>query len=578
MTPRAATAKASKLHVVEEPLRAIDGHQVLAGLRSSLVWLQTNQEQINDLNVFPVPDGDTGSNMYLTLRGALEEAERCDHPESAASVLGAAAHGSLMGARGNSGVILSQVLRGFAAAAGSQSVLDAASVADALVEGSAVAYKAVIKPTEGTILTVVRKASEAAHAAAAESDDIRVVLEHATTEAHAAVAKTIEQLAVLAEAGVVDAGGFGLAVILEGFARAIEESGEETGPLPVQPNKGEPQVIVPGAHTPHVAPKPRAARKGAAAVAAKEEGWGYCTEFLMHNSNADFEKVRSALSEMGESALVVGDDDLVRVHIHTADPSALIAKASGFARLSKLKVEDMTAQHHDVLERADGAVGATPASLAVVAVSPGEGFSDILTSLGCGVIVEGGQSMNPSIENLVDAVRQANAKSVIILPNNSNVILTAEQVDALVPDADVSVVPSRSLPQGVSALLAYDATGDPTANVERMNEAMRQVSAIEVTRAVRDTASNGLSINTDDVIAIVDGEIRTVGSDENEVVERTLQELAHQPEIVTVYSGLHTPEEQSTALVKQLEAAFPSVQLEAHSGGQDHYTYILSVE
>jgi dihydroxyacetone kinase-like predicted kinase len=238
----------------------------------------------------------------------------------------------------------------------------------------------------------------------------------------------------------------------------------------------------------------------------------------------------------------------------------------------------MTAQHHDVLERADVADSAAPESLAVVAVAPGDGFSDILKSLGCGVIVEGGQSMNPSIENLVDAVRQANAKSVIILPNNGNVILTAEQVDALVPDVDVSVVPSRSLPQGVSALLAYDATGDAAANAERMSDAMKQVSAIEVTRAVRDTASNGLAISADDVIAIVDGEIKTVGSDEHEVVERTLQELPHKPEIVTVYAGLHTPEEQSAALLKQLEVAFPAVQFEAHSGGQDHYTYILSVE
>jgi hypothetical protein len=194
------------------------------------------------------------------------------------------------------------------------------------------------------------------------------------------------------------------------------------------------------------------------------------------------------------------------------------------------------------------------------------------------VIVEGGQTMNPSIENLVDAVREANAKSVIILPNNGNVILTAEQVDDLVPSVDVSVVPSRSLPQGVSALLAYDATRDVVANAERMNEAMKQVSAIEVTRAVRDTASNGLSIKTDDVIAIVDGEIRTVGTDESEVVERTLRELSRAPEIVTVYAGVHTPEAESAALLEQLKAAFPTVQFESHSGGQDYYTYILSVE
>jgi fatty acid kinase len=578
MAARAAAAKPNKLHLVQEPLRAVDGAQVLAGLRSSLVWLQTNQEQINDLNVFPVPDGDTGSNMYLTLRGALEEAEHCDHPDVAGSVLGAAAHGSLMGARGNSGVILSQVLRGLASGAGGAAVLDAALVARALSEGSAVAYKAVIKPTEGTILTVVRKAAEAAQAAAAESDDIRVVLDRATGEAHAAVEKTTEQLAVLAEAGVVDAGGFGFAVILEGFARAIEESGENASPAPPPQRGSEPRVIVPGAQAAAAVAKPRTARRGAAAVAAREEGWGYCTEFLMHDSSAEVTKVREQLSEMGESALIVGDQELIRVHIHTTDPAALIAKASGLARLSKMKVEDMTAQHHDVLDRAEAAEASEPAALAVVAVAPGDGFAEILTSLGCAVIVEGGQTINPSIENLVDAVRRAHAKSVILLPNNGNVILTAQQVNALLPDVEVAVVPSRSLPQGISSLLAYDPTGDAVANADRMNDAMKQVHAVEVTRAVRDTAANGLTINVDDVIALVDGEIKTVGDDEHEVVERTIRELEHSPEIVTVYAGLHTTDEQSGSLVERLQSAFPGVQFETHRGGQDHYAYILSVE
>src|SRR6202167_180817 len=348
-----ATKSAPELAVLREPLREIAGEQILAGLTSALSWLEANQQEINDLNVFPVPDGDTGSNMYLTLRSSVEEARDAPTPDAADSVLAAAAHGSLMGARGNSGVILSQILRGFAQGSAQRAHLDANGVALAITEASAVAYRAVMKPTEGTILTVVRDAASAAAAAAATTDDIRVVLERVVIEAHAAVERTTDQLQVLRDANVVDAGGFGLAVILEGFARAVGETQPATPTPPVLRRSGEPALRLPPNPGDLEATGSAVPRRGAAAVAPREQGWGYCTEFLLNGPGLDVEAIRAELGALGESALVVGDPDLVRVHIHTGDHAGLIAVASSRGRMSKLKVEDMSAQHHDVLERAD---------------------------------------------------------------------------------------------------------------------------------------------------------------------------------------------------------------------------------
>src|SRR5579859_4612969 len=333
-----ATRPAPELAVLREPLRQIGGEQVLAGLTAALSWLEANQQEINDLNVFPVPDGDTGSNMFLTMRSAVEEAQHAKHPESIDSVMAAAAHGSLMGARGNSGVILSQIFRGLAQGLSGNAEVNAAGVARAFREASTVAYRAVMKPTEGTILTVIREAADAAEAAAGEGDDIRAVLNHVVQEAHAAVERTTEQLSVLRDAGVVDAGGFGLAVIVEGFARAVNDSQQPNSepPLPMR-RVSEPSVRIPSAGAPATA---LGRRRGAAAVAASEHGFGYCTEFLIEGENLDVDTIRAELSAMGESALVVGDPELIRVHIHTTDPAVLIGSAAQRGRLSKLKVED----------------------------------------------------------------------------------------------------------------------------------------------------------------------------------------------------------------------------------------------
>jgi hypothetical protein len=580
-----ATKPAPELAVLREPLREIAGEQVLAGLTAALSWLEANQQEINDLNVFPVPDGDTGSNMYLTLRSAVEEARDAPTPDAADSVLAAAAHGSLMGARGNSGVILSQILRGFAQGSAQRAHLDANEVALAITEASAVAYRAVMKPTEGTILTVVRDAASAAAAAAATTDDIRVVLERVVTEAHAAVERTTDQLQVLRDANVVDAGGFGLAVILEGFARAVGDT------LPAAPapallrRSGEPALRLPPNPGDLEATGSSVPRRGAAAVAPREQGWGYCTEFLISGPGLDVDAIRTELSALGESALVVGDADLVRVHIHTGDPAGLIAAASSRGPMSKLKVEDMSAQHHDVLMRADAEEAAVqeqpqapPKAIGVASVAPGTGFRDIMGSLGADSIVSGGQTMNPSIEDLLNGVRAVNAKNVILLPNNGNVILTAEQVDPLAEDCEVRVVPTRNLPQGISALLAFDPGAGLDENVERMQAAIATVRAVEVTHAVRDSSVNGHDIKLGDVIAVVDDVITEVGSEYLGVIEAVLKAQADKPELVTVYRGDEVSEQDAELLIESLRVTNAGTEFELQAGGQEHYPYVLSLE
>ena len=571
----------SGLSVLRTPLREIGGPQTLAGLRSALGWLEANQQEINDLNVYPVPDGDTGSNMYLTLRSAVEEAQHAPAPDAIDSVMAAAAHGSLMGARGNSGVILSQILRGLAQGLTGRRTVDAKGIAKALTEASAVAYRAVMKPTEGTILTVAREAATAATEAAGESDDLRVVLERVVQESHAAVERTIDQLAVLREAGVVDAGGFGLAVIFEGFSRTISESDDRPASTAGPSRRGEPQVRLPYGEqqkSPGVALK---GRRGAASVAPKDEGWGYCTEFLLTGKNLDVDAIREDLAKLGESALVVGDERLIRVHIHTADPAELIAAAAQKGRMSKLKVEDMSAQHHEVLARA-GAPQAVPRAepkpLGVVSVAPGDGFRDILQSLGSDAVVLGGQTMNPSIEDLLNAVRAAGSEAVIILPNNGNVILTAQQVNEVATDCDVRVVPTRNVPQGISALLAYDPSADVESNSERMHEAMQTVRGVEITRAVRDSNADGHDIKEGDVIAIVDDRISQVGHEYLPVIEAVLVAEERPPELITIYHGDVVSEDEANALAERLREGHPGTEVEVHAGGQEHYPYVLSLE
>ena len=573
----ARASAASKGAPATASITRCDGVLFRRSLLGSLTWLTANRDKVNELNVFPVPDGDTGTNMLLTLESAIEEMgpdENSDLSQVAATV----AHGALMGARGNSGVILSQVLRGFSQGVGENASVDCKELAHAFAEATAVAYRGVTKPTEGTILTVARKVSEAALAKAEETEDIAELIQSVVSAAQRAVDDTPSQLAVLREAGVVDAGGYGLMVILEGFLKTVK--GQE---IPTTSK---------AARVP--APERQPAKVGAHALETPEEGWGFCAEFLIEAPSKPFDDVRRELTPMGNSAVIVGDDSLIRVHIHTLDPGGLIVHATAYGTLQKLKVEDMTRQHHEILAhdppaqdedlasaapplRTNGYSSVPTGQVGVVAVAAGDGFRRIFEELGAGV-VEGGQTMNPSTEDLLAAVTANGADEVIILPNNKNVIMTAQQVCSLSSKA-IKVVASRTVPQGISALLNLDPGAGLEANSEAMSSVLDGVQTIEVTKAVRSTSVAGLKIKNGDMIALVNGKITRAGKDAQEVMDGALEGLKTDGfELCTIYAGAEVKDDEAEDMVGHVREHFPKLEVQLQRGEQDHYPYILSLE
>ncbi|HEV3233302.1 MAG TPA: DAK2 domain-containing protein [Candidatus Dormibacteraeota bacterium] len=565
----------------------VDGVLYKRSLFGSHAWLRENRDKVNELNVFPVPDGDTGTNMLLTLEAACEEIG--EDNSNLADVTGRVAHGALMGARGNSGVILSQILRGFSQGVVGKASVDCRELALAFEEATKVAYKGVTKPTEGTILTVARAVSDAALARAQETNDVAELIATVVGAAQRAVDETPSQLAVLREAGVVDAGGYGLMVILEGFLKTV---------------KGSDAKILSKTRPSGAAPAEPLAKVGAHALETPAEGWGFCTEFLIEQPAKSFDVLREELTPMGNSAVIVGDDTLVRVHIHTLDPGSLIAHATAYGILQKLKVEDMTRQHHEILAEGDDALAAgeitapggadeaiddgaevlnnghgpvQTGSIGVVAVTVGDGFRRIFEDLGAGV-VEGGQTMNPSTEDLLQAVQATDAGEVIILPNNKNVIMTAQQVSDIA-GKPVKVVPSRTVPQGISALLNLDPGSGLDANVDAMAAALKGVQTIEVTRAVRSTSMNGLKIKNGDVIAMVNGKLKGAGLDEMAVIDGAIDSLKPDGyELLTIYGGAGVSDEDVGGVADHIRERLPNLTVETQRGEQDHYPYILSLE
>ena len=542
----------------------VDGPLFKQALLGSLSWLGANQEEVNRLNVFPVPDGDTGTNMLLTLQSAVEDIRESDAAD-VSKIAALAAHGSLMGARGNSGVILSQIFRGFAKHVQGKSALNPEELAEALEEAANAAYRAVIKPTEGTILTVAREAGKAAKSAAQNPDaTVNSVIRAACRAAKTAVEKTPTQLAILREAGVVDAGGFGLQVILEGFLKTVEASEES---LP--------------------APKPVSAA-AQRSLELPEEGWGYCTEFLIEGSGMNVEEIRDTIAGMGNSALVVGDEDLIRVHVHTNEPTAVLAYASGVGNLSRTKVDDMSKQHRVILQGetpSEGRNGSEPKpqpsrpnGIGLVGVVPGGGLTEIFKGLGLDAAVEGGQTMNPSTQDMLKAVEAVPYEDVILLPNNANVILAAQQVPELTKKV-VHLLPSRTVPQGIAAVVAFNPTKDADANLKAMKSALGQVQTIEVTHAVRDSRANGLTVKKGDVIALINDKLRHAGDDYGSVVTLALKDLKPEDyELVTVYRGKDAGEKDLATLTEAIGRDFPNLEVEVQDGGQQHYPFILSVE
>jgi DAK2 domain fusion protein YloV len=546
--------------MVSKATAGVDGPLFKQALLGSLSWLSSNHEEVNRLNVFPVPDGDTGTNMLLTLQSAVEDIKESNAAE-VSKIAKLASHGSLMGARGNSGVILSQIFRGFARAVEGKSSLTPAELAAAFEEAANAAYRAVNKPTEGTILTVAREAGRAASAAANSPDaTIPLVIAAAATGARDAVLKTPSQLQILRDAGVVDAGGYGLQIILEGMVKSIE--GVDS--LPATMTGTRPPVMV--------APSQ-------AAVALPEEGWGYCTEFLIEGTHLDIDRIKTQIEALGNSVLVVGEPELVKVHVHTDDPTRVITLAGGYGKLLKLNVGDMSTQHRRILESEGQAErAARPNGVGLVAVVAGRGLVDIFRGLGVDAIVEGGQTMNPSTQDMLTAIESVPYEEVILLPNNRNVILAAKQVLGLTKKK-VHVIETHSVPQGVAAVVAFRGERSGADNLAAMRSEAERVQTIEVTHAVRDTRSNGLKVKKGDVIGLINDKLEFAGTEYGEVVNKALGKLgADSFELVTVYRGKDASDDELAKLESDIRSTHPGLEVEVQQGDQQHYPFILSVE
>jgi DAK2 domain fusion protein YloV len=555
-------------------------------LQSATTWLERNAAAVDALNVFPVPDGDTGTNMLLTMRAALDGARKVKG-SAAGAVLKGAAQGAVMGARGNSGVILSQIVAGIARSAGEHETCDGSLLAAALAEGAATAYRAVSRPVEGTILTVARLAGDGAVAAAGQPPagvplTCRYVMERAHSAAREAVERTPEQLPVLRQSGVVDAGGEGYRVILEGMA--LDLAGES---LPESPST-----------TPHTGEGARAEGSVPLVLDAQDGGeWGYCTQFLIHGDALDVMRLREDLQKIAESTLVVGDESFVRVHGHTENPGELLTFAVRHGRLQRISIEDMDAQHDAWLRNqvqsteaaespaeGEGPSRSTPAPtvpLGTVAVAPGSGLADVLRSLGALEIVPGGQTMNPSAGELLEAARRSGAETVILLPNNGNVVSTAEHAIGVAQNGSprVLVVPTRTVPQGIAAQLAFDPQSSPEENVAAMTGAAGAVRTVEVTRATRSVTIGELEVGEGDVLGLLDDKVVAAAAEPLVAATRALDlASAGKAELITVYRGEGPDEPQATAFVKALQGHYQGAEIQLVYGGQPHYDYMISVE
>ena len=547
----------------------VDGAGLLHALRAGMGWLERNVGGVNALNVFPVPDGDTGTNMFLTVRAAYTAAaEGGDAPgRTVGTVAERAAYGALMGARGNSGVILSQVFRGIAKALDGHATLDGPLLAAAFAEASAMAYKAVMKPVEGTLLTVSRGAAEAAAAAAQAGGDVRAVLDGALAGARATLARTPEMLPLLREAGVVDAGGQGYVIVLEGMRLHLAGRNVEAEALP---------EIAPGQQV--------AFDLGAVQEQHGADDYGYCTNFLITatpGTEMDYPTIRATLAGMGHSAVVVGDTRYLKAHIHTSDPGALLSYAVQFGALSQIKIDNMDAQ----VEALEGPAPATPAKqrepiagVSVVAVAAGAGLSEVLTGLGAAAIVRGGQTMNPSTQELLDAINAAPTDQVIVLPNNGNVVLTAQQA-ADMAAKQVRVVPTKSIPQGIAALSAFTFGADVETNAAAMAAAATSARTGEVTRAVRDATIGGVAVKAGQVIGLMDDVLTVSGSERAAVTLDLLGAMgAERGELITLYTGADVSPDAVSAVQDAVQGRYPDAAVEVVAGGQPHYDFILSVE
>lgn len=543
----------------------VNGEHLYYMMSNAANKLELQSEYVNSLNVFPVPDGDTGTNMSMTFRAAVKEIEGMDN-KNIGEVSKKLAKGALMGARGNSGVILSQILRGISKGLEGKEEADASEFANALLEGSKSAYKAVMRPTEGTILTIVRTAGEVA--VALKEDNITELMREVCRESKIMLDKTPEMLPALKKAKVVDSGGMGLLIILQGMQEALENGLKLT--------TGTPQAV-----------KSSVAKAQRSETMSEEDiKFGYCTEFIILGDSNHAEEFKSKVINKGDSLVVVGYEDVIKVHIHTNNPGKVLEEAVKFGELSKIKIDNMREEHREMLEGMYEEVAETEESVAAgefkkyafISVAMGEGMKNIFKDLGVDYVIEGGQTMNPSTQDMLEAIEKLNAEHIFILPNNKNIIMAANQA-AEISDKDIRVIPTKTIPQGITCITMFNPEADVEENTEELKEAMEMVKTTSVTYAVRDTEVDGKEIKEGNILGLVEGKIKEVGEDPYKVAGDLIDSLVDEDsELITIFYGKDCEEEKVDALIEKLEGKYEDLDVQCYKGEQPLYYFIMSVE
>ena len=567
-------------------LKSVDAALLQKAVLAAAKGLEAKKEWINELNVFPVPDGDTGTNMTMTIMAAAREVAAIENP-TMESIAKALSSGSLRGARGNSGVILSQLFRGFTKEIKESNEITVTSLANAFTRATETAYKAVMKPKEGTILTVAKGMAEKAVDLATQTDDVIEFLTQVIEEGDYVLSQTPEMLPVLKQAGVVDSGGQGLMQVMKGGLDGLLGRG-----IPFD-------AVAPAAANTESA-KPKVAA-GSDELSTSDIKYGYCTEFIVNVEKTydmdEEQKFKGYLESIGDCVVVVSDDDIIKVHVHTNHPGLAFEKGLTYGSLSRMKIDNMREEHHERLIQNASNVAQTPETPAeakkeeapasneprkpygFIAVSIGKGLGEIFKGIGADYLIEGGQTMNPSTEDMLNAIEKVNADVIYILPNNKNIILAAEQAKSLVEDKKIFVVPSKTVPQGIAALINFLPDLSPEENLENMTSEMGRIHTGQITYAVRNTNIDGMEIHEGDIMGIGDSGVLAVGQNVNETVLETLKHLVDdESELISVYSGEDVTEEDAAALVEKVQAAFPDFEVELNDGGQPIYYYLLSVE
>ncbi|MCI5629569.1 MAG: DAK2 domain-containing protein [Clostridiales bacterium] len=540
-------------------IQCIDGKKFRDMFVSGANNLQNNKDLVDKLNVFPVPDGDTGTNMSLTISYAIKELSKVEN-DDITNVGKALSKGSLMGARGNSGVILSQIIRGIAKSVEGKETLNVVDLANALKNGSDTAYKAVIKPIEGTILTVVRESGEYALQIAKEDMDMIEFLELVVAKANESLNKTPELLKALKEAGVVDSGGKGLVLIYEGMLSSL---------------KGNDIESVEGGASSNVEVNVEQN------ISTEDIKFQYCTEFILESNKVDDLTIRERFMKYGDSLAVVGDEGVIKVHVHTNDPGLAIQEALSYGQLLTIKIENMKLQHENKVLNETAQTKEVPVEekeYGFIATSMGEGLAQIFKDFGVDYIIEGGQTMNPSTEDFMKAIESLNAKNIIILPNNSNIIMAANQAKEL-SDKNIVVIPTKNVSQAFATLVTFDADSSIEENEASMMEALSSVKSGQVTYAVRDTVINDVEVKEGNIIGIAEGKLLSAGDKVDEITTDLVEKLVDEDSaIITLFYGEDTSKEEAEALRDALEEKFEDIDVELHYGGQPLYYYLISVE